>query len=88
MADLDRIHDKLDILDEKLNSIDKTLAEQHITLKEHMRRSEANEKSVELLKSELKPIIFQSHIIKLITKVIFGILGSGTVIEIMHFLLK
>lgn len=38
---------------EKINSIDKTLVEQHVTLKEHVRRTE-------LLETEMRPV--KTHI--------------------------
>jgi hypothetical protein len=41
---------------EKLHSIDITLTKQHMTLEDHTRRSLANEKAVDLLAAELKPI--------------------------------
>lgn len=50
---LDRIESKIDKQSERINSIDVTLAEQHISLKEHMRRTS-------LLEEQLKPI--QSHV--------------------------
>lgn len=53
---LNKIDERLDKLTESVHSIDKTLARQEENLKEHMRRSEANEKAVELLSIELKPI--------------------------------
>lgn len=46
---LERIESKLDDSNEHLASIDVTLAEQHVSIKEHMRRTN-------LLEIELKPI--------------------------------
>jgi hypothetical protein len=43
-------------IQDKLHSIDITLAKQHMTLEDHTRRSLANEKAVEVLGDALKPI--------------------------------
>jgi hypothetical protein len=44
---------KLDKIDEKCNNIHSTLSAQHVTLKEHHRRSLALESQVEILKKEV-----------------------------------
>jgi hypothetical protein len=46
---LERLENKIDILDDKLDSIDKTLFAQSITLDEHQKRSTSSEKRIELL---------------------------------------
>ena len=46
---LERVLEKLDKLDDRLDSVDKTLVKQEENLKEHIRRTE-------LLEEELKPI--------------------------------
>lgn len=72
---------------DELKTINITLALQHKSLEEHMRRTELTEKAVETLKLELKPI--QKHIITVegSFKVIGGIgflLGATlTILEIM-----
>lgn len=50
---LERIEAKVDDISEHLGSIDSTLAAQHVSLREHIRRTA-------LLESELKPI--KSHV--------------------------
>lgn len=45
---------------DEIAKINVTLVAQHHTLKEHMRRSLANEEAIEVLKDELKPI--QTHV--------------------------
>jgi hypothetical protein len=58
----DEILKKLDKLDDRLDSMDKTLVKQEANLAEHMRRTEVLEESVEYIrKSELKPI--QNHVV-------------------------
>lgn len=54
--DLDKINDKLDKVSEDIVSINNTLIRQEASLSEHMRRSLANEKAVDILKDELKPV--------------------------------
>ena len=46
---LSRIEAKVDSVVDRLGSIDKTLAAQHVSLKQHMRRSDA-------LEAQVKPI--------------------------------
>jgi len=46
---LDRIEDKVDTIVDKIGSIDATLAAQHVSLKEHIRRTA-------LLEAEIKPV--------------------------------
>ena len=57
---LNRLENKLDKLDERLDNVDKTLIIQNSDLKEHMRRSLANEEAVEILRKEMKPV--QNHV--------------------------
>ena len=47
---IERIEDKVDGLSERLNSIDNTLAAQHVSLNEHMRRTQLLEGAIEPLK--------------------------------------
>lgn len=55
-----RIEIKIDKLTEKLGNIDSTLAAQHVSLKEHMKRSDLLEKQIDVIKKELSPI--QKHV--------------------------
>lgn len=53
---LNRILNKIDHIDERINSVDVTLAAQEQNLAHHMRRTELAEKSIEILAAEMKPI--------------------------------
>ena len=55
-----RIFDKLDILDMRLDSMDKTLTKQEIHLQEHIRRTEALENHLEMIKKDIAPV--QKHV--------------------------
>ena len=67
---MDDIRKKLDKIDDRIASIDVTLAAQHVTLKEHIRRTE-------LLEADVRPI--KDHVtrmqgaIKLITIISLGV---------------
>ena len=50
---LERIELKLDDANEHMQSIDITLQEQHLTLKEHIRRTEVLEKAVGPIKRDI-----------------------------------
>lgn len=69
--EIDRLHGKLDKLDDRLDSVDKTLVRNTVSLEDHIRRTE-------LLEQALKPV--QQHItmlqgaLKLV--ILFGIVAS------------
>jgi hypothetical protein len=50
---LHRMESKIDQVVEKIGNIDMTLAAQHISLKEHMRRSNALERQMEPIKTHV-----------------------------------
>lgn len=50
---LERIENKVDTIKDHLGSMDATLQGQHISLKEHMRRTELLEKQVEPIKKHV-----------------------------------
>ena len=66
-----RILDKLDKLDDRLNSIDKTLVKQEENLAEHMRRTNILEKKLEPVEDHVK---FVKNMGKLIG--FLGIIGG------------
>ncbi len=79
MSDIKRIIEKLDKMDSRIDSIDITLAKQHLTLEDHTRRSLANEESLEIVKSDADRRLrrLESHKDKIMGAVaLLGILGS------------
>lgn len=81
---LDRIEGKLDKISTRMGNIDVTLAAQHVSLKEHMRRSD-------LLEAKLQPIERQKYMIDGMLKlvgmlaVIVGIAeGIAAVLTYLH----
>ena len=52
MSDNKYIIQKLDKLDDRLDNIDITLAGQHISLKQHMKRSDQNEEQLDILRKD------------------------------------
>lgn len=64
-----RIEDKLDKIVDRISSIDSTLAAQHVSLEDHIKRTA-------LLEKELRPI--KSHVAKM--QWFFGLIGTGAVI--------
>ena len=79
---IDMIASRLEKIENKLSSIHDVQVVQHETLKEHIRRSEANEKAVELLEmkldQELQPI--KNHVVAVnsVLKVL-GLIFTGIV---------
>lgn len=69
---LDRIEAKLDDVSDHLASIDVTLGQQHISLKEHIRRTN-------VLEQEIKPIRKHVNMVEGFFKIL-GILASVAVI--------
>ena len=53
---VERLENKVDKISDDIVDIKVTLAENTASLKEHMRRSLANEEALAVLKSEVKPI--------------------------------
>ena len=58
---LEKLESKFDAMQEKIDAITEKVVENSAVLEEHQRRSLANEKMVEMLKEEVKPI--QRHVI-------------------------
>lgn len=82
--DMNRIDNKIDKLQDSISSIDVTLASQHEILKDHTRRSLANEEAVSILTEKLQPVITHVAIMQLLGKVLLGIAGS----EITWYIIK
>jgi chromosome segregation ATPase len=57
---LEKLDEKLDKVEERLNNIDITLAKNTQSLDEHIRRTELAEEAIVIIKDELKPI--QKHV--------------------------
>lgn len=57
---LDRLESKMDKTLDSIASMDVTSAENVLSLKEHMRRTALAEDSIELIRSDIKPI--QKHV--------------------------
>jgi len=73
--------DRIDKIFDKLGSIDVTLAEQHVTLKEHIRRTEILENQIEPIKKHVNMV---NGALKLI-----GLLGVvAAIIESIHLVIK
>ena len=85
---LDRIELKIDQINEHIGSIDVTLGKQSVILEEHTRRSLANEKAVEYLKEELKPVFKHVAIVNFIGKVIGLFCGAEITLYLIHKLFK
>jgi len=58
--DFKRILDKLDILDGRLDSVDKTLIKQEANLDKHIMRTDQNEIMIQEIFEQIRPI--QKHI--------------------------
>lgn len=75
---LERIEDKIDKALDRISSIDVTIAAQHVSLAEHMRRTT-------LIEQELKPI--KTHVI-LVQSAIAVITFIASMVMAWHKLLK
>ena len=71
----DRVDGRLDRQDERLDGISHTLITQGAVLEEHQRRSLANEKAVQLLQAELKPLALHVAVAGGLAKLI-AVLGT------------
>ncbi len=81
MSDLKRIEDKIDRIDDKISNIDSTLAAQHVSLKDHMRRTD-------LLEQTIRPIEKHVYMVNGVLKAI-GILAMlAAIIETVLTVIK
>lgn len=72
---LDRIEDKIDKLGERLNSIDVTLAAQHVSLEHHIRRTEILEEVVKPIHPIIAIVKYLPAIGRFLVKA--GVLAAG-----------
>lgn len=85
--DTSRIELKLDAIESRLGSIDKTLAVNTEQLTEHMRRSLANEKAVDAIVKDLLPIKLHVSNIKFLMRLVGWAVGSGGILTLILWLL-
>lgn len=85
---LERVLDKLEHIDERLNYIDKTLERNTASLETHIRRTEIAEDAIKGLRSDLKPVESHVSLMNGIFKTIsaFGIITGLVVAGIKLFL--
>ncbi len=77
-----RLENKIDKLDNRLDSIDVTLAAQHVSLKEHMRRTQILEDDLEPIKTH---VIMVQGGLKLIGLFALCISFAAAVVEILTY---
>ena len=81
---VNRILDKLDKVEDRLDSIDKTLVRQEVQLSEHIRRTELLEKAHESFKEEIKPIKKAHTVVTGVLKIIGGLaILAGLIVSVM-----
>lgn len=83
---LDRFEQKLDNIDANIISIKINLAENNVILADHTRRSLANEKATEILKTELKPVLLHVAILNTLGKIALAVLCSDGIWELIKWL--
>lgn len=81
---LDKIDAKIDKVQDSISSINTTLASQHEILKDHTRRSLANEEAVSVLADKLQPVMTHVAKVELIGKILLALAGS----EMAWYILK
>lgn len=74
-ATLDRIVDAMTDMAKEQKEQGKTLAVNTVSLQEHMRRTELNEKAIEMVNTTLKPVIKHVDAVNLVLKIV-GVAGS------------
>lgn len=82
---LNRIESKIDKLSDHLGSIDATLAAQHVSLVEHMRRSDALERQMEPIK---KHVSMAHGALKMISLMGIGAAIVEGLISLLEYLKK
>ncbi len=74
---LNRLEDKVDHISDKISSIDSTLAAQHVSLQEHMRRTS-------LLEGEVKPLVRHDTVIMFLVKCVSLIVSSELIVYLLE----
>jgi archaellum component FlaC len=82
---LNRLENKIDKLDERLDSIDRTLIAQKSSLDHHIYRTELAEENIELLRKDMKPV--QNHV-QFVKNVMKFLVGVGAIITFVIGLLE
>lgn len=85
---LERIENKIDKLSDGVADIHVTLAKQHAVLEEHQKRSMYNEKAVDLLSKEFKPVRDHVMYVQKLSGWAKILIGSGLLIEIIRLYLS
>jgi len=57
--DIEKVLDKLDSLDNRLDSVDKTLIQQHESLKYHIKRSDATDSVLDSVKEKQNTVVMK-----------------------------
>lgn len=84
-----KVEQKLDLVVEKIEAINITLARQEENLKEHMRRTEIAELHIDKIQSELAPI--KEHVIFVsgLTRLTVGLVGLGaSILAILEYFIR
>ena len=74
---LNRMEDKIDLITEKLSTVDKTLERNTVSLELHIRRTNLLEAEIGNVKSEIDPIAFHVKVVQLILKTALAIAASS-----------
>lgn len=69
------MNDKLNRIESKLDQVKDELVEVKLGYQEHERRSLANEKSLELLKTKVEPVLLQINFVHKLVVLIAGVAG-------------
>lgn len=80
--DNEKLSQKIDKLDERLDSIDKTLIKQEGQLALHIRRTEIAEENIKMLRDDLKPIKKHVNMIEGIIKFLGILVTIGSVLKV------
>lgn len=82
---IERVLNKIDSLDDKLASIDKTLAKQETNLELHMKRSDHLETLIELQSKRLEPVERHVSNVTFLIKIVAGLIAiGGTIVGIIQ----
>lgn len=88
---IESLSSKVDKLDEKLDTQNSILHEQHIQIKEHIRRTEIAEANIDLLRNDLQPlqkhvtqVNFVFKVIGFLSTVIGTIYGIVSILDYLH----
>lgn len=77
---IDKLHEKIDGIDEKICSIKNTVLKNTISLEEHMKRTDLSEKRLEIFEEKVLPALNAYKFLEISVKILVPLLSVAGII--------